>query len=189
MTHGGACVTFADGGHQCWGPAWAVRPDVVTIDKPLRSFGLGGDASCAVAVSGSVYCWGATYYGTVGRDPQTAGEVAMAGLVGGIDDAVSVVVGSLTACAVRRDQTVACWGYGVDDPTTDDDELAWGEFGSWRPVAVEGIDDALAVSAGALHYCAITASRGPLCWTWLPGARADLLPRDRWFMEMQQVDL
>jgi alpha-tubulin suppressor-like RCC1 family protein len=97
-------------------------------------------------------------------------------LVAGITNAVAVTVGNYTACALLSTGGVDCWGDDrsgdlghATDPFTGPDAcpvFGNGQLcGSDTPVAVLGISDALAVSAGQLStVCARLATGAVTCW-------------------------
>ena len=107
--------------------------------------------TCAVRLDGTVACWG--------RD-QLRERFALAGLHNVV--AVSTADNpqfDLHACALHTDGTISCWGNGRDG------KLGQGEVSnSFLPVRVPGIDDAVAVSAGAEHTCAVHRDGGVSCW-------------------------
>lgn len=77
-----------------------------------------------------------------------------------IVDAVQVRSGDGFSCARRADGTVSCWGYNgssgrLGDGTRDSRST---------PVLVKDIADAVDLSAGAAHACAVRKSGGVACW-------------------------
>lgn len=79
----------------------------------------------------------------------------------GLTGAVAVSTGGSSACALRIDHTVLCWG-----------DNSRGELGngtrvsSPTPVAVPGLNDITAVSVGIQHACALHAGGTVSCWGW-----------------------
>ncbi|HEY2902236.1 MAG TPA: RCC1 repeat-containing protein, partial [Polyangia bacterium] len=63
------------------------------------------------------------------------------------------------SCALLDTGGVACWGSGgsgqLGNGSTDDSSI---------PVAVTGLSDAVAVSAGDAHTCAIRRNGAIICW-------------------------
>jgi len=72
------------------------------------------------------------------------------------DQASSVSAGDVHSCAVLADKTVNCWGRNalgqLGNGTTTDSPVP-------LPVSVSGITDALSVSAGNVHSCAVLAGK------------------------------
>jgi alpha-tubulin suppressor-like RCC1 family protein len=71
-----------------------------------------------------------------------------------------VSAGSRHTCALQASGTVLCWGYNSDG------ELGNGTIGGGvtATVLVTGLTDAVALSAGGLHTCAIKAGGSVVCW-------------------------
>ncbi|MEX2621811.1 MAG: S-layer homology domain-containing protein, partial [Egibacteraceae bacterium] len=71
----------------------------------------------------------------------------------------AVAAGLRHTCALRQGGTVACWGWNVTGQLGDDtntDRLT--------PVAVHGLNDALALTAGSAHTCALRQGGTVACW-------------------------
>ena len=79
-----------------------------------------------------------------------------------IADATAITAGGAHACALRASGSIACWGLGQLG------QLGNGAIihnsGNPVPVAVDGIADALAISAGSNHTCALRADASVWCW-------------------------
>jgi alpha-tubulin suppressor-like RCC1 family protein len=166
-----ACAVRRDRAVECWG--WGGRgqlghiPPDAGSEPPATVTGLAastqvaaGDAfACALGASGAVACWGADDHGQLGDGG--GADATGPRRVPGVDDAVAIAAGAEHACAVRAGGTITCWG---------DDELGQvgdGTIGGGTvrtPVAVVGIDDAVAVAAGATHTCARRANGALACW-------------------------
>ena len=76
--------------------------DVVQMDQD-------GMFGCAVRKSGKVACWGPSKFSKLGA-PAKAEDVSTPVEVVGLDDAVSVDTTTRSACAIKRDGSVVCWG-------------------------------------------------------------------------------
>jgi alpha-tubulin suppressor-like RCC1 family protein len=116
-----ACAALRDGTMWCWGYNEAGQADnAATLRRraayvafageakaPLTGVAAAGRHACAVA-GGRVVCLGDNTFGQLGD----GGRVTPAGpvFVGGISDAVEVVVGLRHSCARRRGGEVQCWG-------------------------------------------------------------------------------
>src|SRR6185436_10516664 len=105
----------------------------------------GGRHTCAVATGGTVECWGANDWKQLGnglRQAQTRPR-RVEGLAGA---ATAVAAGDNHTCALTNSGRVRCWG------ANDSGQLGDGTFRAHRrPVAVRGLRDAVAVSAGGDH--------------------------------------
>lgn len=169
-----SCAVMSDGTVRCWGfPIDGSSPPTTATGTPIGSstptevpgltgivqVSVGNNAACAVSGAGSVRCWGNNIAGQLGNGTTTSSATPV--LVGGLPIATKVSVGAFQTCAVLRgtllsgvgviDGGVRCWGGNgqgqLGNGTTVD---------SSTPVAVSGIADAVDVSVGRTHGCAIT---------------------------------
>jgi len=149
----------------CWGDNGCGRlgTDGSSRTEPLEVPGLGpvrqlsaGDwQSCAALADGRVSCWG----DTLDRCDTGAAPEIIADLSG-----VAEVTAAYSHFCARAGGVVLCWGANgsgrLGDGTTTDRA---------SPVPVLGLVDAVGISAGLAHTCALRASGQVLCW----GANAD----------------
>jgi len=114
--------------------------------------------SCAVANDNSVKCWGYNAYGQLGNGTTTSSLTPTT--VSGINNATAVAVGNFHTCALLSDGSIKCWGAG------DNGRLGHGGGTGHRytPVSVEGINNAIAISLGWSHSCALLSDGGIKCW-------------------------
>ena len=125
---------------------------------------LGNYHTCALHETGEISCWGRNHFGQLGTGEENVGShSAVPQQVVGIADAIAVEAGALTTtCALHETGEVSCWGQsdlgelGTNaDPSSDHSAL---------PVRIAGITDAIAVSAGLYHVCALHESGEVSCW-------------------------
>jgi alpha-tubulin suppressor-like RCC1 family protein len=138
------------------GKATVVTQSVVVSGEPLSA---GYAHSCALQPSGTVLCWGSNYQGQIGNgttDANVSAPVAVTGLT----DAVAISAGGLHTCALKAGGSVACWG-----------ENSSGQIGNGitstailTATSVSGLTDAVALSTGFQHTCAIKADTSVVCW-------------------------
>ena len=121
----------------------------------------GDQHSCALRATGAVACWGLRDNGRLGDGGDTAGAQSTPAVVSGIDDAVQVSAGYQHSCAVRAAGTVACWGLRTNGRLGDGGATSGNQS---TPVTVVGLDDAVQVSAGFQHTCAVRATGAVMCW-------------------------
>jgi alpha-tubulin suppressor-like RCC1 family protein len=121
---------------------------------------------CAI-VNRVIRCWGGSQALGDGRTPRQGVPVAVPVTVADITDAVDIGIGIDFACALRANKTVWCWGEG-----------GYGQLGDGiihrdatgvavavaRPQPVPGITDAIDVSVGSTHACALLENGHVECW-------------------------
>jgi alpha-tubulin suppressor-like RCC1 family protein len=152
-------------------------PDVNVGGQVTRlASGAADRHTCAVLTTGAARCWG---FGSDGRlgyenfnsigDDETPAQ-AYAALPGGGDinvggSVTQIAVGNGQSCALLTTGKLRCWGAG------DVGRLGYGDTssvgnspGDMPPADVPVGGDALQVSAGAGHTCALLASGKIRCW-------------------------
>ncbi len=172
------CHVSAAGTVSCWGAnAYGELGDGTTInrEKPVSVTGIttafavsaGSRHTCALlaagpgSTTGSVACWGWNVAGQLGNGTTTDSSTPVP--VTGLSDATAVSAGgaffTAFSCALREDRTVSCWGGNHDG------ELGNGSaVDSPVPVRVQGLSNAIQISAGLRHACALQTSGTVECW-------------------------
>ena len=153
---------------RCWGRNGRGQlGDSSTTDRlsPVAAGGIsdaagvsaGDEHTCVVRTGGTVSCWGRN-----NRDQlrTTGGDRGTAMAVPGVSGATGISCGELHSCALLAGGTVFCWGDGSS-----------GQLGrtvsggrDWNAMAVPGVTDAAALSAGAMFTCAARTGGAVLCW-------------------------
>jgi alpha-tubulin suppressor-like RCC1 family protein len=156
---GGVVACWGDRERGAAGMSGALRPSPIAGLMGATALGAGDEHSCAVA-SGAVLCWGSNAAGQLGRDPGMVASTETAAAVPGLDGVTALALGRDFSCALRMGE-VLCWG-----DNTFGQLGATGVTASFAPLAVEGIADAVAISAaaGGLHACALRAGGRVSCW-------------------------
>lgn len=158
----------------------SVVPGLHNARRIARSAG----HACAVVASGRVFCWGENTQGQlgdgwVGADRGQALPVAVQRL----DDAVDVVAAGSTTCALRRDQTISCWGSLSASLLSWDAVEAADPVAEPRPRPVVGavgvIDLSLGVYGDGLGACALDEASQMRCWGGTPHTEDEVLARSR----------
>ena len=178
---GGACGVTTSGGVTCLGQNQGGQlGDGTTTERrmPITIAGLTGVAevhasgshTCARLDDGTVRCWGSNESGQLGdavsphatscRDGATTIDCATSPVnVNTIDDATALAVNGGSACVIRADGTVWCWGANH-----------YGQLGngtlvqSNTPVQAMGLTGVTAIAGGGEHYCALVAGGNVKCW-------------------------
>jgi alpha-tubulin suppressor-like RCC1 family protein len=158
-----ACALRAAGDVRCWGGNNQGQLGDGTLEDsgvPVRVKGIahatqitvGGDFACALQ-GGRELCWGGGYDGNLGdgNNRNSSRPVLVQGLRG-----VTQISGT---CALRAGVGVACWGNNSGGLTTSHR----GE-NAYSPVKINGLDDAVALSSGGIHACAVIGSGSMVCW-------------------------
>jgi alpha-tubulin suppressor-like RCC1 family protein len=168
---GHSCAVLGTGEVACWGSnsygqlgigSWthSLTPTTVADLDDATAVSTGLFHSCALRQTGQVVCWGNNEAGQIGDGTTTHRSRPVP--VRFLGDAKAVSVGDHYSCALRRTGQVVCWGsnslgtlgVGGDPPPVQ----------RRTPVEVKGLDDAITVSAGTNHGCAVRESREAVCW-------------------------
>lgn len=134
-----------------------VPVQVQGIDNAL-AVAAGVFHSCALLDDETVKCWGYNGYSQLGD--RTFENSTVPVLVQGLTGATSITSGGDHNCSVMRDKTIQCWGWNAQGQVgtgTDQENIS-------EPTTVAGISDAVEVSAGDYHTCAIVETGEAFCW-------------------------
>ncbi|HAN31140.1 MAG TPA: hypothetical protein DCQ06_06030, partial [Myxococcales bacterium] len=117
-----------------------------------------GNFHCALLKNKSVACWGRNNYGQLGDGTNLTSGKPVA--VKDLKNIIDISAGYQHACAVDQQGKIYCWGYNssyqLGEGTTTSSKV---------PVtAAKGITDAIAVSAGYNHTCALRKDKTVVCW-------------------------
>ncbi len=122
-----------------------------------KSASAGGRHTCAIKDDGTLWCWGADFFGQLGQGKRAHSRPPVQ--VKAWTDWREVSAGGLHTCGIRTGGTLWCWGLNhrgqLGQGTRDD---------SNRPLQVGKRTDWLHVDAGAATTCAITAGAEAFCW-------------------------
>lgn len=166
------CAVTTTGALWCWGEntggqvgdgTGIDRTDAVqVITFNVIAVSVGPNHSCAVLQSGEVKCWGFDDYGQLGDGTSGMGTHTDApATVGGISGAVGISVNESHSCALLASGAVKCWGANFYGQLGDGINLS-GSFAT--PVDVTGITNAIGISTGSLHSCAVLNNGTVKCW-------------------------
>ena len=165
-----SCGVTSTGGLRCWGDnrsgqlgdgtsiSGSIAADVTGLSSGVVSVVVGSAHTCALSTDGVVKCWGLNKYGQLGDGSSTSRSTPtdVTGLSSGI---VAIAAGFQSTCALTTMGAVKCWGLN--------DYLRWGSSGSMVVSAPMNVNffgsGVVAIAAGAVHTCAVTAVGGVSC--------------------------
>ena len=165
----GSCAIRSHGSVACWGQNFSgeigdgTKKDRFTATgvkrlKDAKALSMGDFHTCALRRTGRVACWGYNGSGELGDGTLETRFVPRA--VAGLTDAVSLAGGSDFTCAIRETGRVVCWGYNSEGQLGNGGGFEFRRY----PVPVKGLTDAVSVSAGYSHACAVRENGKTVCW-------------------------
>lgn len=119
----------------------------------------GDHFSCGLTDKGDVYCWGANERSQLGTSNRSRNLIP--NKVYEVSNVVEIATGSDFACARISDGGIACWGRGDLGQTGDGFDETKDRFFATR---VPTISNAIGITAGQSHACALTKDKTVLCW-------------------------
>ncbi|MBI4492930.1 MAG: IPT/TIG domain-containing protein, partial [Chloroflexi bacterium] len=122
----------------------------------------GGYHSLALKNDGTVWAWGANWYGALGDGTATNRLTPVQ--VPGLSGVMAVAAGSAHSLALKGDGTVWAWGGNYSGQLGDGTTVTTGCYSRPTPVQVSGLSGASAIAAGASHSLALK-SDGTV-WAW-----------------------
>jgi alpha-tubulin suppressor-like RCC1 family protein len=141
--------------------------------RTAKAIAAGVAQTCAILDNGSVRCWGLGADGRLGTgntlkigDDETPGMVPPVDLGPG-RTARAIAIGNGFACALLDDNSVRCWGFGLDGRLGYGNKLTIGDNespGSFGPVSLGTGRSAAAVALGDRHACARLDDGNVRCW-------------------------
>lgn len=157
VTH--ACALDERGAVTCWGSGdWGAKG---AFAKPGVTSALhlatGDRHACVVAKDKRVLCWGQNDAGQLGTKPDANAHKKPAP-VPSVTNAVGVVAGEESSCAILADGSARCWGANGEG------ELGLGRASSDERPAKIGVDGVAGLCIATTHACALTKSGAVLCW-------------------------
>ena len=174
-----SCALHQGGNISCWGNNKDGQLGNSTGDNkddslvPVEVLGItdattitaGSYHSCALHQDGTISCWGANWAGQLGND--TGGNDEDRSLIPvevlGISDATAITAGVANSCALHLGGTISCWGANWAGQLGNDTGGNDGER-SLIPVQVLGIYNAIAITTGYAHSCALHQDGTISCW-------------------------
>jgi alpha-tubulin suppressor-like RCC1 family protein len=166
---GHTCAIEAPGSMWCWGrntrSETGADPSTIQLRTPTRtgafvdwkSLDVGQDASCAIRSDGSLWCWGDNQFGQLGSAPSSMAVVGPA-QVGASADWAQISLDTFSACALKIDHSLWCWGRNVEG------QLGLGDTRDrYAPTQVGSLTAWTSMSVGRFHACAGQADGRAWC--------------------------
>lgn len=119
----------------------------------------GITTSCVLPESGGVKCWGARDGGVWHRDDPD-NVTTKPEPIAFSENAVAIALGAEHACLLRRDTTVACWGFNKSGQRGDGtrESLVAGAY------AIPGLTGVVQIASEARFSCAVLRGGELRCW-------------------------
>jgi alpha-tubulin suppressor-like RCC1 family protein len=167
------CAVKADRSVACWGNnnfgqlgnssiTLALSPTAVNGLTDAVAVSAGSYHTCALQSLGSVACWGNNSSGQLGNGTTTQSVSPVT--VIGLTDAVAISTGNAHTCALKADRTMVCWGSNFRGQLGNDPNVNNTIGFQTTASQVIGLTDAVALSAGTYHTCAVKANGSAACW-------------------------
>jgi alpha-tubulin suppressor-like RCC1 family protein len=169
---GRTCVVTATGRIKCWGSNlgghlgdgttfnYRTKPvDVIDLDSKVATVSIGNNHTCASTTIGGAKCWGHNSIGELGNGSPN-GSLTPIDVSGLSNSATGISAGYEHSCAVTTAGEVKCWGGNHDGELGDGTQMG-------RNVPTNVVDlaaEAVIVSVGYGHSCAVTKRGGIQCW-------------------------
>lgn len=122
---------------------------------------IGYTLICHVIPSGQAVCSGINTFGQAGVNPQVTQRVNVPQIISGLSNVYKVEAGLDSACAVKNDGTVWCWGNNTEGQLGNGNYLP-----THLPQQVIGLTNVVEVSLAmrGSHACARTNENNVYCW-------------------------
>ena len=179
--HDHACRITPQDGVECWGLNSGAsladssgqlgdgtatnRPTpgpVLGLPEPVRTIAAGEEHTCALTISGAMYCWGDNHFGQMG-DGGTVDKLVATRVAAFTQPVLQISAGGYHTCAlVAPAREVYCWG--------DNSGGQVGEAGTigtdaLLPLVVASLGtNVTSVDAGGGHTCALLPTGEVRCW-------------------------
>jgi alpha-tubulin suppressor-like RCC1 family protein len=174
-----SCALLGSGNIMCWGynyngqlgnnsPAEYSSKAVLVVENKDNTNPLSGveaitagfNFTCALLETGGVRCWGAHDLGKLGDGATTDRRAPPTSNIPLGESASAIAAGENHACAVLASGGVKCWGSDAYGQLGNGFPLLDSNF----PVSVSGLTGVIAIAAGFLHNCAVSAGNPVVCW-------------------------
>jgi alpha-tubulin suppressor-like RCC1 family protein len=167
-----SCAVLQSGQLYCWGENVETQlgqgdaPDE-NQSSPVRvadftdvlAVSCGQGHTLALRASGDVYGWGRNTTGQVGLGEGTPERIRVPTLVNGASSVTKLDAGQDSACALRENGELLCWGSGLDQHLGNQMEGT-----VFTPLLIAGVPPFESLSLDTFHTCAIDRQSRLWCW-------------------------
>ncbi len=170
-----ACAVTTTGELWCWGnnedgelgtgttePESQPTPVKALLDQ-VKAVSIAEYVTCALRIDGTVWCWGIASDSFLGQSIVGEKHRATPTQVPGLSNVVQLSGGNYHTCALLASGSVECWG------NNEKGQLGQGisstqEKKGGNPAPVVGISDAVDLTLGFFHTCAVLRDTTVRCW-------------------------
>ncbi len=165
-----SCALLNNGSVKCWGKNGAgelgdgttsdrTSPvSVVGLPSDIKAISAGGSNTCALTLSGEVYCWG---YLQTASHPSSLTPVKI------ISSAARQISVGNVGCALMNDGTVTCWGSNAEGKMGKGFYSEWDDVGmthAFNPGSVNALNQVVSIASGQSAVCALKSNGSVMCW-------------------------
>lgn len=118
---------------------------------------VGDNHTCALRANGTVMCWGVNTEGQLGINDPLMRYSLYPVEVPGLNDATAIAAGSNITCVIKRDKTMACWGYGYHGDNVN-------LYVRWAPANASNMRDVVEIAVSNQGTCAKDTRGTLMCW-------------------------
>jgi len=172
---GHSCALRDGGVAACWGQndrgqvgdgttAQRTAPVPVVLGN-VDDIAVGLAHTCARS-GARIHCWGFNDAGQLGQGDEVHRPLPTLIPAKVSGDIVDLAAGLAHTCAVRTTGEVICMGFNDQGQAGMPPMSEGGLLHVLDPVVVPGFDDAVQISLGHAHSCALTGTGGVRCWGW-----------------------
>ena len=174
-----ACASIQNGSLVCWGENSEGRLGDGTeqdsnvpinvgdfgANDSIRKISLGAQHSCVLTEKGHIYCWGWNDLGTLGigsNDQQGPLVPTKLSSFNESNPAMDLSSGGMHVCALLLNNSVVCWGEGMDGQLGDTEEQ-----NRISPTIVNNLDNSseiISLATGDRFSCAMYDNGNLSCW-------------------------
>lgn len=173
----GLCAVMGSGDISCWGEnsfgqvsppvSGAIHASPTALNAGGTKFvqvSAGYENACAVTVDGHLWCWGEANTGASGSYTDGGVQDQLPAQVAGIDSVASVSAGDRSACALKTDGSILCFGTIGSGILGRADADVPGIDPTPKPIDVPAGTKFTQIAGHETAYCALDTTSQVWCW-------------------------